>query len=253
LLKPREPARTRLYETAVYEADDLLCIEAQLATRIQTGSEDLAHLRLPLATLNTIQGVAEAFATRLLTYKLHDLGGHNSRLGLALVKFASVYESAGYHLENLPQSALTEIGETFQTSCVLCRSGERTQSTQSLPAELANALIALAESKLLGSNDVVVSDCLSELDPIFVAWSHQAAGMMLLSLDRDRQGFLAFIRPELLHTRQWGGDPTSSLRDAYQHLSPRNSFATSIEQVRGRCEPWTLEQQQLAGELHSDP
>jgi two-component sensor histidine kinase len=206
---------------------------------------------LSLPILEEIQHVVEAFANRLMTARCAALTDTKNLASVALVKFAAAFESTGFHLDRLPCEVLEEIGKVLHASCVVCRAGDRIVGAENLPPVLIKQLVALVESRWAGRNEVVATDSLVKLDPELAQWRHLAAGMLLLPLDHEHRNFMVFLRPEILQQRQWGGDPTRSPREHDQKLTPRNSFATWIEQVQGRSEPWTLEQLKLARELHT--
>jgi light-regulated signal transduction histidine kinase (bacteriophytochrome) len=58
-----------------------------------------------------------------------------------------------------------------------------------------------------------------------------------------------WLRPELVQTIQWAGDPRKQARSDDGRIHPRRSFASWRELVRGRSAPWSAGQVAAAGEL----
>jgi len=76
------------------------------------------------------------------------------------------------------------------------------------------------------------------------------AGALALSLSGDRDDVLVWFRPEVVEVVEWAGDPYAKERAAEQpgiRLSPRRSFDTWRETVRGRSAAW--ESAELAAAL----
>lgn len=123
------------------------------------------------------------------------------------------------------------------------------RTTGDVPEPEALRLIAEAlmgpEVGSLGHTDRVVG-----LDPRLEAYDDLPAGALVIGTLPDR--WLLWLRPELRHTVDWGGDPhnkeLSTTEDARVRLSPRKSFEKWREVVKGRSAPWedTTEQAALA-------
>lgn len=72
------------------------------------------------------------------------------------------------------------------------------------------------------------------------------AGMLAVPLQADmtHRGWLLVFRPEVLQTMRWAGRPDAKraeLREGRLTLSPRASFESWQEEVRGHAEAWTPE------------
>lgn len=80
-------------------------------------------------------------------------------------------------------------------------------------------------------------------------------GLLALPLDIDSPpGWLLFFRPEQVTTHQWAGDVNAPaiLNEDKKTLSPRSSFDTWVEQVKGQSREWTAIEQQAAADLAED-
>jgi chemotaxis family two-component system sensor kinase Cph1 len=86
------------------------------------------------------------------------------------------------------------------------------------------------------------TDHLGELCPSCAPHQDIASGVLAFSLMNDRSEFIAWFRPEIVRTVDWGGDPhnakiASDEGDSVR-LSPRKSFDLWRSTVRGRSTPW---------------
>ncbi len=85
------------------------------------------------------------------------------------------------------------------------------------------------------------SDTLAPLLPEAAALAPGIAGALVLKLPHGSNDAIVWFRPELAATVTWGGDPRHVIEQdpGTGRLSPRRSFATWQETVRGRSAPWT--------------
>ena len=77
------------------------------------------------------------------------------------------------------------------------------------------------------------------------------AGALRIGSAPDR--WMLWLRPEIVQTVDWGGDPTNKLLAAQEpsevRLSPRKSFEKWQQVVQGRSQPWTPAQIETAAAL----
>ncbi len=93
----------------------------------------------------------------------------------------------------------------------------------------------------LAVRGIASSNMLSALDPSAEAYAHEASGALYLGLSESSDDSIVLLRRELVQTIVWAGDPNKfELADGKgQSLSPRTSFASWLETVRGCSRPWT--------------
>jgi len=77
---------------------------------------------------------------------------------------------------------------------------------------------------------------------------------MPLVIDMDTRGWLLFFRPEQAETRAWAGQPQKELNyeQGKARLSPRESFATWHEEVKGRSRAWRSAELRAVRDLGDD-
>lgn len=89
---------------------------------------------------------------------------------------------------------------------------------------------------------VFVTDALASMCPAAAGLEYVASGLLATVFSRQRRGLLVWFRPQTMHTVKWAGNPHDKPLTAGPHgmrLSPRLSFETFIESVRGRSMPWS--------------
>jgi light-regulated signal transduction histidine kinase (bacteriophytochrome) len=112
------------------------------------------------------------------------------------------------------------------------------------PARLDQLAAWLFEQPQFGSatRPVFATDALASQCPAAVGLEDVASGLLATVFSRQRRGLLLWVRPQVLHTVKWAGNPDDKPRVAGPHgmrLSPRVSFETFVESVRGHAVPWS--------------
>ncbi|MDA8445339.1 ATP-binding protein [Paracidovorax valerianellae] len=76
-------------------------------------------------------------------------------------------------------------------------------------------------------------------------------GVLGIPFDRDRQGWLVFLRKEQIETIHWGGKPEKEVRPGPlgPRLTPRGSFDLWKETVRSTAEHWSTLELDVARQL----
>ncbi len=94
------------------------------------------------------------------------------------------------------------------------------------------------------------TDRLSELLPSATACQDLASGVLAITMSTDEPTILMWFRAEQIEVVNWAGNPHKDLpADPNTLLSPRASFETWSEAVRGRSAPWTLFEVEAASRL----
>ena len=74
--------------------------------------------------------------------------------------------------------------------------------------------------------------------PWAAEFSEYASGLIAIRISYIKPSYVMWFRPEVVRTVQWAGQPKSGT-EAADRLTPRKSFDTWKELVRGRSVPWT--------------
>lgn len=108
--------------------------------------------------------------------------------------------------------------------------------------------------KQLQDRDFFYTDCLSKLAPEAEKLKEVASGLLALSISNNQKNYLFWLRPEVLQTVNWGGNPQNPVtvdQEGNLRLSPRKSFELWQEIVRGKSLPWKPSEIKAALELRS--
>ncbi len=100
---------------------------------------------------------------------------------------------------------------------------------------------------------LVQRDAVGLTEPDLVDLAETASGLLLVKLAGDQD--VLFLRPEVVHNVDWGGNPhLKQLQvgpDGTPRLSPRGSFKLWQETVRLQSEPWAEAELEAAAGLRS--
>ncbi|HWK52578.1 MAG TPA: GAF domain-containing protein, partial [Steroidobacter sp.] len=103
----------------------------------------------------------------------------------------------------------------------------------------AERLRALVEKLHQQGADSFVTDSLSQQWPEFADIVDVASGVLAISISQLHSSYILWFRPEVERTVLWAGDPREAKQVENERLTPRNSFASWKELVKGRALPWS--------------
>lgn len=112
----------------------------------------------------------------------------------------------------------------------------------------ADAVRKLAHWIVARGDDLFCTDRLPEVYPDGEPLLPACAGVLAVSISRVHRHCVLWFRPELVQTIRWAGDPRKTL-PSQGRISPRQSFDSWQERVRGRSAPWLPAQQAAVSEL----
>ncbi|MEY2699568.1 MAG: hypothetical protein RIQ52_323, partial [Pseudomonadota bacterium] len=115
-------------------------------------------------------------------------------------------------------------------------------------------LIRWVESQMSPEHPVFFTDHLSSLFPPAAAYAHLASGLLVLSVPGEPRDMVLLFRKEMIHTVHWAGKPDGKALldpDDIRRLTPRQSFASWAESVKGRSIPWERNHTEVAHILRS--
>lgn len=119
------------------------------------------------------------------------------------------------------------------------------------PAE--EQIRALAAWALNRSADQVFSTArLAELLPDAAAYRHAASGLLAITLSLSEPWIVMWFRAEEIEVVEWAGNPHKDVaKGPEEALTPRASFESWRETVRGRARRWTGPEIEAAGRLRA--
>jgi light-regulated signal transduction histidine kinase (bacteriophytochrome) len=93
---------------------------------------------------------------------------------------------------------------------------------------------------LHAGGDLVHSNALAREFPPAAEYAACASGMLAVSISGSYRHYVIWFRPEVVQEVEWAGNPEHKAMqgNAVQPLTPRKSFETWRETVRGTADPW---------------
>lgn len=84
-------------------------------------------------------------------------------------------------------------------------------------------------------------------------FSDTGSGLLVIPIDNEKGDYLVCLRPELIETINWGGDPQQAINfdPDGKNYHPRNSFKLWKQEIRNHSKPWKNEELEIADTLRS--
>jgi light-regulated signal transduction histidine kinase (bacteriophytochrome) len=103
------------------------------------------------------------------------------------------------------------------------------------------------------TGDLFVTDTLPSLYPPAAQFEETACGLLAVQLSRAQREYVLWMRPELVRTEKWAGDPNKPVETGPMgdRLTPRKSFALWQETVRGKSAPFSELEREAAMRLRA--
>lgn len=113
--------------------------------------------------------------------------------------------------------------------------------------QIVRALNATAPSR------VYATDRIADLLPEAATWPTAAVGMLSMPISRSPRDYIVLFRQEFVSSVRWAGDPHKPVEYGPNgpRLTPRKSFDTWAEQVKGRSKPFSETEQRVAETLRA--
>jgi len=104
-----------------------------------------------------------------------------------------------------------------------------------------------------GGGELYHTSALPRDFPPAADYAARASGILAMSISRNYRHYVIWFRPEVVQTVEWAGNPAQkeAQREEAQPLTPRKSFDTWRETVRGTSEPWHKNELEVALEFRS--
>ncbi|GAA4309607.1 ATP-binding protein [Nibribacter koreensis] len=152
--------------------------------------------------------------------------------------------------EGLFSQPLTLLDLTESQGVALMLEGEVTRLGQTPPeAELRELFHWLSEHV---SEGVYHTRQLSTDWPAAASFKEQASGLLALEMSRYNQEYLLFFKPEITENRIWAGNPEKPMLGNGLHIHPRKSFEKWVEVIKGKSQPWSVNEVEIAQVLLKD-
>jgi light-regulated signal transduction histidine kinase (bacteriophytochrome) len=198
--------------------------------------------------------VASAFALRVA--EIEELADVEVESTLLTVheKLITAFEESDRVDSGLLGRLAPELLEVVDADGIAIFTGDRVLRHGQLPAAAALLRIrGIADQRLEGSDGVVHTDETGawHADLADPSVTELAAGVIYLPLSSGAGDAVLWTRTEQVRQVRWGGNPSLAKLETIPgaRLSPRQSFETWQETVRGRSRPWSRQHLASAREL----
>ena len=140
---------------------------------------------------------------------------------------------------------LFDIGMMMTADGVALLRGETLLTSGSCPtdAQIRSLVIWLRAQR---REKVFATDHLSAHYPPAHAFTRCGSGLLAMTIVGDEPWMLLCFRLEQTQTVTWAGNPDKAQPGGGEDLTPRASFAAWEETVRGRSQPWMLQEEDAA-------
>ncbi|USU09748.1 GAF domain-containing protein [Sphingomonadaceae bacterium OTU29MARTA1] len=208
------------------------------------------HHNTPRALAPEVRGAAATLASGLARQirAKEEAAAYRERLALRAAEDSVVPRlNSEEPLRDAIIAVKTELREMLHADGFAMVAGDQVEATGRCPAD--GVLIAIARQVRERGNEPLASHELAKLFPAAAEHHRLASGLLALPL-HDEDATLLWLRAETVETIEWAGNPHKAVQIApNETLTPRASFASFTETVRGRSHPWTLEEVEAAHRL----
>jgi two-component system, chemotaxis family, sensor kinase Cph1 len=200
----------------------------------------------PFEVRTACEHVAEVLSLQIEAKEDHAEAEHRLELRRRLSMLLAAMANTDNFVEALAdeKTGLLELADA--TGAAVVFDGRTVLIGRTPPAETVDELVTWLDTK---TDDVFSTDDLA------TAWGKPVgldnAGILVLSISKLFRNYVIWFRAELVRTVEWAGDPRAKLTGLSASLSPRESFDTWTETVRGRSRPWRHAELEIAAEFRT--
>ncbi|AEG93998.1 GAF domain-containing protein [Ramlibacter tataouinensis] len=147
------------------------------------------------------------------------------------------------------------LAHEFSAQAVVLLEGEELSVHGAAPAQAVRALLGHLDATLPSeAGELIARDSLQGVPPALAQPLGAWCGLLALRFDRDAPAWLALLRREQVETVAWAGPPEKIYTSGPlgPRLTPRGSFETWREEVRGKAVPWSAADLEMARELQGE-
>ncbi|MCJ2012645.1 ATP-binding protein [Methylobacterium sp. J-076] len=210
--------------------------------------------RVPLHARNACDVLAQIFALQLLARERGAQAEQRLALGAIqarLLGFMAEEDSFVDGLLKHPDDVLALVNAAGAAVVT----ADRCRLLGATPGEAEVRALYAWLSARSETDDVFVSEALSETIPEAAILTDRASGLLAISVSKKYASYILWFRPEVVRTVKWGGNPVKpALPDpggGPDRLHPRKSFEIWKETVQGRSLPWSAAEVEAAKDLRS--
>ncbi|MEM5339938.1 ATP-binding protein [Paraburkholderia azotifigens] len=206
-----------------------------------------ASARVPPFEVRTAcEHIAQVLSLQVEAKEDHAEAEHRLELRLRQSRLLATMANTDHFIDALANDPRELLALTNSTSAAIVFDGRIVPIGNAPDRATIEQLVAWLDTQ---SDDIYSTDDLAQ------AWGRAAnpehAGMLALSISKLFRNYVIWFRAEVVRTLKWAGDPRAKLSSLSASLSPRKSFETWTETVRGRSSPWRQAELEIAVEFRT--
>lgn len=207
---------------------------------------------VPYKTRTMCEFIAQVMSVELMNKEATEDIEYKRQLKSLQTQFVEALSQAKYFLSGMVQLESQLLNLVSATGAVIWSGKECIRVGETPSEEAANALLKWIKPQL--HDNLFETRALAKDYPAAETLKELASGVLALEISRVHHNYILWLRPEVLQTVKWGGNPNKPvelLQDGSLQISPRKSFGLWQETVRGSALPWKACEIEAVAELRS--
>jgi len=188
----------------------------------------------------------QMFALKLESRERKAMAGYENSARAASDRLLAAIAGDSTLLENPDWLGAMLQGTVPNDGIAIWMDGRVTQVGLTPPAGELRTIVRRLNAMAAGQ--IYATDRLADTVPAAAAYDDIAAGVLAIPISRTPRDYVLLFRQEKIRTVTWAGDPhkPASFGPHGARLTPRQSFETWSQEVRGRSEPFTEAEMRVA-------
>ena len=198
------------------------------------------------------QFVGQVMSAELANKEASEVADYRMHLKLMQTEMVNTLSESETFVAGILQLGPSLLDVAGATGAAVFSDGECTLVGETPTEQNLRALLEWIRPRMQQS--LFETHCLSEVYPPAEDYKAIASGLLALEISPIHHNFILWFRPEVVHTVNWGGDPTKTrqvLSDGSVYLTPRKSFDRWKETVRGCSRRWQPAEREAVLELRN--
>ncbi|TAG92495.1 MAG: GAF domain-containing protein [Oscillatoriales cyanobacterium] len=207
---------------------------------------------VPYKIRTACEFIGQVMSVELANKEASEDTDYKMQLKSLQTQFVESLSQAEYLLDGMVQLKSELLNLVNATGAVICSSDQCVAVGETPSPEEVHALLDWIKPQFQHS--------LFETRSLFLDYQAAesfrsiASGVLALEISKLSHNYIFWFRPEIIHTVNWGGNPhkpVEVLLDGSLRMSPRKSFDSWQETVRGYSLPWQKIEIEAVAELRS--
>jgi two-component system, chemotaxis family, sensor kinase Cph1 len=207
---------------------------------------------VPYKIRTACEFIGQVMSVELANKEASEDTDYKMQLKSLQTQFVESLSQAEYLLDGMVQLKSELLNLVNATGAVICSSDQCVAVGKTPSPEEVQALLDWIKPQFQHSLFETRSLFLDY--PAAESFTSIASGVLALEISKLSHNYIFWFRPEIIHTVNWGGNPNKPVEvasDGSLRMSPRKSFDSWQETVRGYSLPWQKIEIEAVAELRS--